>query len=65
MLLVLGQAEPLVPLQALRGLGRRGLVWVSPQVVGRRDLGLCGKPSQGTAALARVARRCESRWEKR
>lgn len=36
----LGQAEPLVPPQVLRGLGRRGLVWVSLGVVGQWDLGL-------------------------
>jgi len=64
-LLFSGQAEPLVPLQADRGLRRRGLGWVSPQVMGRWDLGWWGKPSLGTAALAQVVGRCESRQAKR
>lgn len=54
MLLVSGQAESLVLLQVLRGLGTTGLVWVSPQVTGRRDLVLYGKPSLWMAALAQA-----------
>lgn len=45
MQLVSGQAEPLVLLQALRGLGRRGLVCVSPQ--GNGTLACVGNPAQG------------------